>query len=57
MRKTFIGLLGLAATTALAGQASAEEYIKIGNLYDFTGRTAGLGHGCPDGYGVHGAVA
>jgi branched-chain amino acid transport system substrate-binding protein len=43
MRKAFIGLLGLAASTALAGQASAEEYIKIGNLYDFTGRTAVVG--------------
>ncbi len=41
MRKTFTALAAL--TAALAGPAAAQEYIPVGNLVDFTGRTAVVG--------------
>jgi len=41
MRKTFTVLAAL--TAALAGPAAAQEYIPVGNLVDFTGRTAVVG--------------
>jgi len=41
MRKTFTALAAL--TAALAGPAAAQDYIPVGNLVDFTGRTAVVG--------------
>ena len=43
MRYGLTAALSAAATIAFAGAAAAQDYIPVGNLYDFTGRTAVVG--------------